>query len=418
MSLVGKKLLILGANAETIPIVKKAQEMGVKVVVVDHIPNSSSKAVADEFYDINGKDVNKIVEIMKENGIDGVLLGVADPLMDSYVEICKVMSLPCFAQGETIGFFRNKNEFKHLCQESGLRVPKEYFSCKNIKEINKQEIMYPIVVKPAQSRGGKGCSYCKNELDLESSFKKAQISSENGVVLGEEYIDSEDVVATFVFREKKAKLLALYDRKMLKSTDRLGTVTYEQIFPSKYTDYFLVNKLACFQNMFESLGICKGVVNIQMFVHKGEFVLYDPDGIINGGICNQISDVVYNVDLLGDFIRFALGKDGFCDAAEINGRPKKHFATRIWILLKPGQIEKIEGRDLLESKDYLIDSLWRLSEGDCITEEMRFTEKATLARVTVIGSSQEEVEKRTEEVRSLVKVYDAFGNNMIDLRRI
>lgn len=418
MDLKEKKLLILGANAETIPIVQRAQEMGVIVVVTDNICNSPAKTVADEFFDIDGKDVLKIIALIKENKIDGVLLGVADPLMNPYVEICKALDLPCFLQGEVIEFFRNKNKFKNLCKKSGFKVPQEYFSCTSMEEIREQDIVYPIVVKPTLSRGGKGCSYCGNKLELEKAFEHAQHNSDNEEVLGEEYIDSEDVVATFIFHEGKARLLTLYDRVMLKSVDRLGTVTYEQIFPSKYTEQFVLQKQACFENMFDYLGINKGIVNLQMFVHNGEFVLYDPDGIINGGICNNISDTIYDVDLLGGFIKFALGEELTYGIGKRAERQKNLVASRIWILLKEGKINRIKGRDLLEMKDYVIDSLWRLSEGDNITKEIRYTEKATLARITVVASTIQELEKRVAEVRSILEVYDTFGNSMIDLRRM
>lgn len=414
MGLNGKKLLILGANAETIPIVKKAQEMGVIVTVVDHICNSPAKSVADEFFDVNGKDVKKIVCLMKEHQIDGVLLGVADPLMDSYVEICKVLDLPCFTQAETIGFFRSKNEFKNLCRENGLNVPREYFSCKKIEKIRVQDIEYPIVVKPALSRGGKGCSYCESKNDLEVAFRKAQCNSENAEVLGEEYLECEDVVATFIFHDGKAHLLALYDRLMLKSTDKLGTVTYEQKFPSKYTECFMLGKQETFQKMFSSLGIDKGIVNIQMFVKDGEFILYDPDGIINGGICNEIGQIIYNIDLVGGFIKYALGEEYSYDLEDIKKKSENIVASRVWILLKDGMIDRICGRDLVEAKDYVVDALWRLSEGDCVLKEARCTEKATLARISVIGSSVQEIEERVQEIRGLIEVYDVSGNSMVD----
>ena len=48
-----KKLLIMGGNAETVPLVKKAKEMGIYVIVSDDNPYSVSKQFSDESHDIN-----------------------------------------------------------------------------------------------------------------------------------------------------------------------------------------------------------------------------------------------------------------------------------------------------------------------------------------------------------------------------
>ena len=54
MLLKNKRLLILGANAETAVIVRKAQKLGVNTHVMDHVPDSPAKRISDGAYDIDG----------------------------------------------------------------------------------------------------------------------------------------------------------------------------------------------------------------------------------------------------------------------------------------------------------------------------------------------------------------------------
>ena len=68
-----KKLLILGANPETIPIVEAAREMGIFSIVTDYNPMAPAKKVADKSYNIDGMDVNALVNLSKEEQVDGVL---------------------------------------------------------------------------------------------------------------------------------------------------------------------------------------------------------------------------------------------------------------------------------------------------------------------------------------------------------
>ena len=60
-----KKLLIMGGNAETVPLVK-AKEMGIYVIVSDDNPYSVSKQFSDESHDINGLDIDGLVKLAKK----------------------------------------------------------------------------------------------------------------------------------------------------------------------------------------------------------------------------------------------------------------------------------------------------------------------------------------------------------------
>ena len=85
----GKKLLILGANPETANIVNIAKEMGITTIVTDYDHNAPAKAVADISYDINGLDVDAICEMARKEQIDGVMVGVADVLVQPYQQVCE-----------------------------------------------------------------------------------------------------------------------------------------------------------------------------------------------------------------------------------------------------------------------------------------------------------------------------------------
>lgn len=82
MKLEGKKLLFLGANPETADLVRIAKEMGVYTIVTDYNPGAPAKKVADKSYNVNGIDVDALEKLAHDEKVDGVLVGVADPLID------------------------------------------------------------------------------------------------------------------------------------------------------------------------------------------------------------------------------------------------------------------------------------------------------------------------------------------------
>ena len=91
----GKKLLILGGNPETSALVRYANDMGIKTIVTSARQNDDAKKYAWKSFDIDGMDVAGVVALAKEEGVDGVLVGVADILVPSYCKVCNALGLPC-----------------------------------------------------------------------------------------------------------------------------------------------------------------------------------------------------------------------------------------------------------------------------------------------------------------------------------
>ena len=53
----GKKLLIMGGNPETTPLVKLANEMGIKTIVTSARSTDDAKKYAWKSFDVDGMDV-------------------------------------------------------------------------------------------------------------------------------------------------------------------------------------------------------------------------------------------------------------------------------------------------------------------------------------------------------------------------
>ena len=84
----GKKLLILGANPETIPLVEIANSMGVRTIVTSNRPEDAAKKYAWKACNVDGMDVQGLVELAKTEQVDGILVGVADILVPIYCKVC------------------------------------------------------------------------------------------------------------------------------------------------------------------------------------------------------------------------------------------------------------------------------------------------------------------------------------------
>jgi phosphoribosylamine-glycine ligase len=168
-----KKLLILGANPETIPLIKTAKLMGVYTIVTDPDPQAPSKKCANKGININGMDVDGLVEFCKQEKVDGVLVGVADRLIEPYQKVAEALDLPCYGNRYQCEVLTNKGKFNNLCKEYGiLNIPSIPFYRKDINS-DLKDITYPVFIKPIDRNSGKGMSIAYNESELRKGIKKS-----------------------------------------------------------------------------------------------------------------------------------------------------------------------------------------------------------------------------------------------------
>ena len=414
----GKKLLILGANSESVRFVNRAKELGIYTIVTDHILNSPAKSIADKYYDINGKDVERLIEIVREEDIDGVLVGVADPLVPYYMELAYHLNFPClpnYLMKDKSDFFTNKKEFKKNCSAVGIPTVKEYYSGTDLTGINIEVINYPCITKPLCGRGGKGVSLCNNKRELEEGFWLASSCSDNGEVVVEEYMDCEDVVANYFFCNGVPYLLGISDRKTLKNNQFINPVTYGNAYPSKLTEKFIEQCHSKFISLFRNLRIRNGILEMQIFWDGQYFYPYDPACILGGELSSKIFSEVLEIDLIGHFIAYALTGNMLCSKVPSNGGiiPNNKCAESIWILLKPGEISKIEGMDILKLNPNVLGFIQRLRVGDIVQKEEFGTEKSALMRIWVFADSNQEVQNLVKLIRKQIKVTDTYDRSMV-----
>ena len=204
MSLMDKSLLILGANPETVPLIETAKTLGVRTLVTDNNPNAFAKAFAHVPCNIDGKDIDGLVELVRREGIDGVLVGVADRLIIPYQQVCERLGLPCYASREQSEVLTDKLRFNERCKQYGiLSIPSfELPSSPELAELN--DLPYPILIKPVDSNSGKGLSICNHPGDVWPAIQKALLHSSSGRYLAEEYMVCDDIFINFTRRQDLA----------------------------------------------------------------------------------------------------------------------------------------------------------------------------------------------------------------------
>lgn len=411
----GKKLLILGANPETIPLVEIAEGMGVRTIVTSSIPDDAAKKKASVSYDVDGLDVPGLIALARQEKVDGVLVGVADILVEPYCKVCEALDLPCYATEDIVKVFTQKDVFKATCEKYGIHGIPEFYLDTNMNREDLDRIVYPVMVKPVDGRSGIGMTVCYKEDELKQAIDTALQHSISKRFIVERYMQCDDMGMYYTFKDGECSASCIYDRYTTDEQPGLSRVCLGGTYPSKHIDRYFerMHENAC--RMFKEIGIKNGVLMLSGFYENGEFYVYDTGFRLQGEAPHLLMKAVHGFDQREMLIRYALtGSEGDVDLKKDDDALfRGKWAATLWFLLKEGRISRINGLDNILKDERIVANVQRLYEGDVVKHEWIGTEKQVLTRVYIVCDTKEKLAEALKEYMNKVSVVDENGDEML-----
>lgn len=404
----GKRLLILGGMRLSCEIVKMARNMGIVTLVADYNrpEDSPGKQIADEAVDLNITDVDSVTAYIQSNRIDGVIVGFNDMLLPYYAEICERTGLPCYGTKEQFETLIDKKKYKDLCRKFNVPCIPEY-------ELDQPDIVYPVLVKPADNSGARGLTICRDPLQLQQAVNVAREYSRKGKFLIEGYMDGLEVTVFWIFQDEKYYLSGFSNRHMRQDqgTDVLPLpvgYTFPSVFLPKYRAEVEEN---C-KSMFRHLGIRNGMMFMQCKVAEGTCLVYDIGFRLSGSLEYKLIRKVAGYDPLEMMIRFALtGKMSEDDLSKKAVPEYSAYPYNVSCLCAPGKIRSITGLDQVRDLPGVIDVVPAYEPGEMITERMRGQLSQIAVRVLGVADRKEEVFPAMRKIHDSLQIICEDGRD-------
>lgn len=401
-----KKLLILGANPETVSLVEKANSMGYYTIVTDYDPKAYAKKFASKSYNVDASDVDKLVEIAEKEKIDGVLVGVAEALLPAYCEVCRRLNKPCFATQEQFSVMVRKDYFKDKCREYGVPTIDEY------EPNDLDDIQYPVIVKPIDSCSSKGITVCHNRIELNKAIEFALSFSKNGKYLIERYMTGDEVISYYVIQDGKPIFVGMCDRYTFKANDSLVQLPTSYIFPSRHIDSYLKSTDPVVKKMIKGLGLKNGSIFFQAFEDDGLVRIYEPGYRLNGAQEHLIVSQISGIDAKEVYINVALtGKASEKDLSLISNPKHEQIACKLSPLVNLGKIQELSGLEEIKQLDDVVSVNPSYCEGDTVTGEG--TLKQIICRFFIVSENKQKLIDTINKIYSMLHVNDIEGNDML-----
>lgn len=187
-----KRLMLLGGIRYLLPVIKAAHEQGYYVITADYLPNNIAHQYSDEYVNVSIIDKEAVLKVAREKEIDGIMSFGVDPGVVSASYVQEQMGLPSFGPFESVVILQNKDKFRTFLAENGFNVPWAFgFSSETDAWESRNKFTYPLIVKPTDSAGSKGCTRVDCEDELVNAIQYAFNYTISGRIIIEEFLDKK-----------------------------------------------------------------------------------------------------------------------------------------------------------------------------------------------------------------------------------
>ena len=205
-----KKLAVMGASYLQLPLVRKAQQMGLEVHCIAWADGAVCKDVADYFYPIDVKKKEEILEVCQRIGIDGITTIAADlpvPTINYVASHMRLISNPDEYSTTTT----NKYAMRSCFMQCGVPSPRFSLASEN-SNYDIRGFEFPLIVKPTDRSGSKGVEKVLDPVQLDAAVRRAQKESFRHEAIIEEFVTGREISVEGISFKGQHYILQITDK--------------------------------------------------------------------------------------------------------------------------------------------------------------------------------------------------------------
>jgi len=187
--------MILGAGPNQLTGIKKAVNLGFKVITVDNIPDSIGHKYSHQYVNCSTVDKKGVLRAASKLAIDGIVTFASDIAVPTVSYVIERLGLTG-ARESVAEAMTNKTRFRIFQRENKLNHPK-FAIAKRREDLDGRiaTLSFPLMFKPVDTSGSRGISMvCKPDPESCSlAFEYAKGFSRSKTVCVEQYVEGIDV---------------------------------------------------------------------------------------------------------------------------------------------------------------------------------------------------------------------------------
>lgn len=368
-----KRLLILNGSFCEEPIIKKAKAMGFYVVTTGNAPELIGHKFADEYIPCDYSDKEAVLQLVKENDIDGVISCANDFGVLTAAYVAEQMGWKGPDTYKNAVLLHHKDKFKQYCKEHNIPSPiSEVFTDKAVAEAFCEKAEYPIIIKANDLTGGKGINRADNIKEAEKALDTAFEMSRDKHIVVEPFIEgTQHTFESFVVNKKVVATTSCNCYSPINPY-----LIQSETFPADGIERHREELVQIVENMCEDLNLADGIFALQYMMQNDKIYIIEMMRRPFGNDFLSLCSLTTGFDMVEGHIRSQLGMDCQCVVEEMT-KPKMHYCGHHGIMApKSGYVTSYEIPDEIEKHIFkrvdMIPNGGKLYIDDCLKERVAY----------------------------------------------
>lgn len=359
-----KRLLVLAAGILQVPVIKKAKEKGYYVIAVDGDSNAIGLQYADKAICANITDEEIMLEIAREQHVDGVIHPCSEVSMNVMGRINDELGLAGITKEQAIRA-TNKHLMREAFEKGNAPSPKSILtdSAEDAWEHLQNDFSTDGILKPSRNSGSRGIAKVvrdMNKADFINAYNIALNESRDKSVLLEQFIEGPEFSIEIIVWNGKVNVLTVTDKK---TTGAPHFVELGHNQPSCYSAEEVEILKAAAVSGVKALGVNNCACHAEAKLMDGKAYLMEIGARLGGDfISTELTHLSTGIDMVAAAINVALGIE-----PNLNPQEEPKGVCIRYFCPKPGKLVSIGNTEILKDPRVY---LWEIYHkvGDVIPE--------------------------------------------------
>lgn len=359
-----KRLLVLAAGILQVPVIKKAKEKGYYVIAVDGDSNAIGLQYADNAICANITDEEIMLEIAREQHVDGVIHPCSEVSMNVMGRINDELGLAGITKEQAIRA-TNKHLMREAFEKGNAPSPKSILtdSAEDAWEHLQNDFTTDGILKPSRNSGSRGIAKVvrdMNKADFINAYNIALDESRDKSVLIEQFIEGPEFSIEIIVWNGKVNVLTVTDKK---TTGAPHFVELGHNQPSCYSKEDVETLKAAAVAGVKALGVNNCACHAEAKLMNGKAYLMEIGARLGGDfISTELTHLSTGIDMVAAAINVALGIE-----PDLNVKEEPKGACIRYFCPKPGRLISVSNTEVLDDPHVYKKEIY-VHEGDIIPE--------------------------------------------------
>ncbi|MGH0033720.1 MAG: ATP-grasp domain-containing protein [Myxococcota bacterium] len=341
MNVEQKQIVVVGAGILTVPLIRRARDLGIRTIVMDGNPEAPGMALADTPVVVSTRNDQRAaalaVELARSRPIDGVVTAGADVEV-TVAAIAQALSLP--GPGPEAAYLCNhKAAMRAALRDAGIPGP-EFAEIKSVSEAAEaaRAVGFPLMVKPMDNCGSRGVVRVDDSTALEPAVAAALPLSRSGSVLLEQFVEGSTHTVEMLAWDGRLDLCSIIDTHHGYAP---FAVELRHENPTRLPRPAREQMLDRAREAARAIGLVKGPAKVDFLFSADGPVVMEMTARLSGGFhCQVTTPLALGTDNLRAAIDVSLGRSPRREDIE----PRFERAAICQALFPaPGRIEWVRG---------------------------------------------------------------------------